>query len=150
MGEEELRAAAGAHTGLCGRRRAQARIRAGEGDGCRGGSIGGSGRRPGQRRWWQRRAGGRRQVELEQRRQRVEEEQRRRRVEEQRRRQVEEEQRGIDGLGWAFLPTLDPLVSNGPFLHSSHFMSTDLLFFFFCFKYLYMYYSSPRKTPSNA
>ena len=74
----------------------------------------------------------RRQVELEQRRQQLKEEQRRRRrVEEQRRRQVEEEQRGIDGLGWAFLPTLDPLVSNGPFLHSSHFMSTDLLFFSF-------------------
>ena len=140
---EELRAAAGAHTGLCGWRRAQARIRAGEGDGCGGGSMGGSGRQPGQRRWWQRRAGGRRRMEEEQR--------RRRQVElEQRRQQVEEEQRGIDGLGWAFLPTLDPLVSNGPFLHSSHFMSTDLLFFFFCFKYLYMYYSSPRKTPSNA
>ena len=28
---------------------------------------------------------------------------------------------------------------NGPFPHSSHFMSTDLLFFFFCFKYLCMY-----------
>jgi len=144
--------AAGAHTGLCGRRLAQAWIRVGEGNGCGGGSMGGSGRRPGQRRWWQRRAGGRRWMEEEQRRRRqVElEQRRRRRVEEQRRRQVEEEQRGIDGLGWAFLPILDPLVSNGPFLHSSHFMSTDLLFFFFCFKYLYMYYSSPRKTPSNA
>ena len=28
---------------------------------------------------------------------------------------------------------------NVPFSHSSHFMSTDLLFFFFCFKYLCMY-----------
>ena len=96
--------------------------------------MGGCGQRPVQQRrqrracgWWrpgqwrrQGRAGGQRS-----------EQQRRRRVEEKQRRRQVEEQRDIDGLGWAFLPTLDPLVSNGPFLHSSHFMSHDLLFFSF-------------------